>query len=462
MKFAGILTIIAAAVAVSLTSNGSASVEKPAPMRRLHVQPLSQRSTGRSPIEVLIEKSSTTRRWNEETAEPTPAPGPPVPPVASLKARHPELSHVFDASAAWVGKQAAHTVYWNSPACTPCDAIKSCIYESPAQTCVRSVAPDDCIVEIGMESTAVCVSESTCDRCRCEACCDARKSSLYFSADSLFLNRNIPDRGIAVLETGVGPNVARTGTSVLSGDDLDFDVEPGVRFTIGRENSDGDFAEFAFFGLHDWNAQAGAFDPADKIAIHFLPDFDDFDDVTRVDAGYSSQLQSFELNAGGNLGESGRAFLGLRYIDVEEDFSLFVVDDLPNDDATYNVKTRNYLFGPQIGGSWVAAATDSLSLDVHGKAGLLLNLFDVSTTVVQSGGPQPAFAENRQNEEGVGTILELGAMLRYHVSDSMQFRVGYEFMAVNGVALAIDQNPDSSDVGSILYYGPSVGFEIHR
>jgi hypothetical protein len=299
---------------------------------------------------------------------------------------------------------------------------------------------------------------NSCGSCEsaCGSCC--WQPSNYCYVDALYLKRDTPDRSITVWDFSPA---SVTGTSVLSGKNLHFDPEGALRILVGRQLSPCAAVEFSFMGFHDANTGASIFHQNEGLDAVGLTPFDDFNNGRAQQARYSSELQNWELNLRrGNPCDNFSVIFGLRYMNVEEDYQLMSIDDAgASDIGIYDVKTRNYMFGPQIGGTWKSNTGKRFNYGVNGKVGVLFNSYDVNSRVINNS--IEAF-KRQENEEGWSSVVEVGFFGNMRVTDNWGIRGGYEFLMINGAALAIDQLPGTTNVGSSIYHGPFVGIEGRR
>jgi hypothetical protein len=285
------------------------------------------------------------------------------------------------------------------------------------------------------------------------------RRGVYVRAETIFLDRNTPDV-ILSQTTGADPN-RPLGLAVMSGEDVNFDMQSGVRLTLGYQYDDRHALEGTFTGFLDWNAKAQATGFLDLDAG--VPGiFPLFCDASLQTADYSSTLNMVEANHITRIGTRGTFLVGVRYVDLEEDLHRLsvVFPGFPGLQGEFDVKTRNYMFGPQVGGSWRADLTQFLSFDATGKAGFLGNFYDVGTNIADS--LALTYANDQEQEVDIATVWDLGANLRWQLSDRLAVHGGYQVLVIQGAALAIEQSYDSTETGNIVYHGPNVGLTWQR
>ena len=291
----------------------------------------------------------------------------------------------------------------------------------------------------------------------------------------------------------------------LANDTGSFRFEPGTRMTLGllmgRDAKNRDHSlEFTFLGLNQWQTSASATNPAGLALVtpldpnvhvsklfgitvaNLIPGFVGTSHVYR----YGADLRSFELNVRmqDRLGRDqmvytpdGRwtrhatprrnwSFLGgMRYINYDEAFAFDSVDTLnPGNMGSLDIDAQNDLFGLQVGAEWTEQF-ETWSWGLRSKFGSFVNFADQQTVIV----PSPADAIERARgatDEQLTMLIEFGLIARYQVRPNLALRASYDFMWLQGVALAPEQatfNSAAPEVvnvgGNILFQGGSVGFE---
>ncbi len=257
-----------------------------------------------------------------------------------------------------------------------------------------------------------------------------------------------------------------------------FGYEPGMRVTVGkylgRDDKNRDRTlEFTFWGLNEWTSQYGvvAINPNEFSLLRTPLDrgIGAYNFATAHQMAYESNLNSFEMNAkiSRRLGrdrmvlkpdgrwerqcDPGRTptFLaGFRAITIDEEFSFdaqrtgFVGDpDLPNAFGTYDIDAQNRLFGLQLGAELIQQHCN-WSFGVRGKLGGYANFVD-QTTQVRVSDTRPGLASSVRDEQASDVQLAMGAELglvgTYQIRPNIAFRAAYDFIYLQGLALAPQQ-----------------------
>ncbi len=354
-----------------------------------------------------------------------------------------------------------------------------------------------------------------------------RRGFWYTEVDVVILNREINKRNFfplmhqtnALTRTQLGIPVVVDNFLAIAGDKPSVEAMPRIK--IGRflfrdlENRD-HTAEFVWFGGGQWEQQgaltatgetlAGG-DPIDQnlqVPIGIGGENPSFNGATSSRYDYASRFNSFELNyhlkrrlhrdkmimqPDGEWVRAAsptltRTFLtGLRYFELNDDllwnaYDVPIVDDQGNpvDDGVghnglYRVRTKNGLFGMQIGTSF-SYETARWSLGALGKGGLYLDKMTLnsnfSNTNLDTGG------RTNTSDDALSFLLEARLQGKWHLRPNFSFRAGAELLYVKSVALAPWQvnfipgdyptittavSPTASSEQYNLFMGFSAGFE---
>jgi hypothetical protein len=172
----------------------------------------------------------------------------------------------------------------------------------------------------------------------------------------------------------------------------------------------------------------------------------------RVEIPYTSRIWSVEGNATWEARPGVTLLAGIRYISLRERLEqngIFPIAGSVENDVW---NTRNSLIGAQVG-----ARVDVLALAgnaagpwlLHGdlRFGVFHN--EVKTDFVASASPVPGvFHTNSGGGSRTAWAAQGGLNLGYRLNDTATIKVGYEFLYIDGVALAPNQIPETPDYGS--------------
>ncbi|MEX0937632.1 MAG: hypothetical protein WDZ59_07205 [Pirellulales bacterium] len=300
---------------------------------------------------------------------------------------------------------------------------------------------------------------------------DAHVEAMYLKRENVGRQVNFTSDGAA----GLGEPLI-----VLSTDDLGFDDEPGFRLTLRHEVGPASVIEGSYFGTFHWDSVASVASSTDNLFSVFsdfggpvlFPGFSDTDQAFFHSIEYTSELHSVELNWRRDWMSStwrtyGSFLMGARYVQLSEDFRHLTRTDTGS--MNYLVETENDLAGFQVGGDAYFCVFPGLTFGGEVKAGVYNNSADQST-VVRATSLDPALVETEGSDD-VAMVAEGGAIVVYQVSPSFSLRGGYQFVYIDGVALAPEnfngeppflggpRDVFINDNGDAFYHGPTAGLE---
>ncbi len=252
----------------------------------------------------------------------------------------------------------------------------------------------------------------------------------------------------------------------------DMDWEPGVRGILRYMPSSRRTVEFALTWVDKFEGEKGRRSSKQRLSYLFNRDYTvDYIDAKKVEAEYTSQFLDGEANYWGHMTPrnvnyfSVSGVIGLRGMYLGEHFSLDYTNTLQylngavtpvngvQDKSTYWSRTRNYILGPQVGGSIQWNPTYHWSWEIQAKTGIMadaawkrLRLGDRNNTVV---------LKNFKNHKVFSTtFLEGGFFLFYRFRNYFSTHVGYRLLGLWGLALAPMQLTGQS--------GPSDGRKVDK
>lgn len=315
----------------------------------------------------------------------------------------------------------------------------------------------------------------------CRPLCYEPCPCVYVQVEALFMMREprFIDQPIVV-----DPN---TNTTFLATSDLNFNFDPGLRATVGKQLCGGRALEFSYFGLFSGNATAIAVRPDPEAFLIFPDNFfgNVFIDMDGVQVDYSSSIHSFEANlscccgcCNKSCGKCGCGevccrsftwFAGFRYLNLSDELNLRAQRTVGGEveEGSYDIRTANNLFGAQLGAR-LRRTKGQFGWEATGKAGIFGNdaQQEQSVTDFPNFPLRPTVLSRRGAVAFVGEI-NLSAL--YRLTDVWNLRAGYNAMWIEGVALAPDQldfdfaaaagGEQLNNGGGLFLHGVSVGVE---
>jgi hypothetical protein len=311
--------------------------------------------------------------------------------------------------------------------------------------------------------------------------------------DYMALRREDAGRRVDFASSGIN------GPIVLDTTDLDFDNESSFRFSAMFQWGAGSNIEFTYYGLFFWDSAASVTDPTNNLFSPFsefgsnpLNGFPETDQANFASIDYESSFDSFEINfrqrwMAPNCRYQGSCIYGVRYFKLDEDFNYFTQSTIPGDPTadpptldtigslSNNINVHNNMVGIQIGGDLWMCILPGLRVGAEGKAAVLGNNIAVENTIAVNTGLQVPVEDLVTHD--VSFLGEANIMGTYRLNQQWTLRGGYQFLFVDGVALAPENfnpvppavfNPPPgvnrvasiNDNGNVFYHGWFAGAEF--
>jgi len=238
-------------------------------------------------------------------------------------------------------------------------------------------------------------------------------------------------------------NVA-TGATALDAADFGSPMAAGPRYAIFFNTSKSTSLEANYLRVQGFQSARGLPANGGKYQVANLGG-QTWDTIDSVDGGYSSGLQSFELNARVPSGRGWQWLAGFRWLEWRENMVLsdtFSVGGISGTDL-FNTTTCNALYGGQVGidatvfdrgGPFTVASV--VKAGVFGNAATQSSLY--STTEPPNTFTAGPFGQSRAATSFVG---ELGVTGEYRWSERISLRAGYTIFWISGLAMAPNQMP---------------------
>lgn len=271
-----------------------------------------------------------------------------------------------------------------------------------------------------------------------QSCCNPRWTA---SAEFLGLFR-IGGAGQTLVSTYPphDPIVPGTGTERLNSSDLGQGFAAGSRLMVRQGNGSYDL-EFSFLEINGWDSYRriepevgpGPNPPPPDWLVFMAPgDFvqlTDYPDQAMA-WDYTTKLYTAELNVRWDVRPRLAVLAGFRWVNLGEE----LLGSLPPERAVpfWDTKTRNNLYGFQIGGDWKILARGRFSMDGLLKAGIFDNNAQ-ETTVVSI---YRTLYWGSASTNHLAFLGELGLQGKYQLTEKLLLKAGYEAIWLDGVALA--------------------------
>ena len=320
--------------------------------------------------------------------------------------------------------------------------------------------------QIGVDQ-AFCQPQSYCPPV-CEPC----GPTSYGSVGVMFLERSQDDNFHLTIQNDCD-------SIWLETDDLEYEHEVAPLVTFGHWIDKCTAIEATYWGVsHDADAQSapdlrtgvnGPFlGPYFGVAVASGFNLDSFQDSYLHTTSNESDLHNFEINFRRGASIWNSYYAGIRYMYLEEHFNWtsHKTQADPRVFGSYDIDTYNHMVGPQIGGSAARSVTNNCIIGLNGSAGILAN-FARQNNRIFSRDANVQHANDSEGAEDVDltTIVQAGLFTGYTVSDSLALQLGYNLIALNGVAVAtgqLDSAPNRTATrdwigtnNDLFYHGPS-------
>lgn len=273
----------------------------------------------------------------------------------------------------------------------------------------------------------------------------------YALTDALFWQRDNQSANVPLIISG------DTGATLISAADPQFAVAPGVRSFYGRRSPDQGGWEIGYFGVYGMTAS--------RFTSVTPPDFLQYpqpigSDLTALGESATVQYNSLINGAEANVFRTWQEWrtpsqswltvdwlAGFRYIGVEEEATINVDCCVDLDTLTsvpYRVRSRNNMFGGQIGGrgrwTW-----ERWALEGWAKAGLFGNAEKQMQAALIDYRDSPQRGPISTNGGEVGFVGDINVSVVYRLTDVWGIRAGYSTVWIGGLALAPNQFDFTND-----------------
>jgi len=314
----------------------------------------------------------------------------------------------------------------------------------------------------------------------------------YFGAGFQGLQRQGPGHGVLAIldpgnnipgfppnaETGIPP--PNTAPTLLNFADIAPNFSWGTKVTVGYHADPGTF-EFTGYYLGLTTAARRVSLPGQVDVPFFASNaplgFQGINNLwlqaDYVAAILQTRMANAEFNYRTSCGPNVELITGIRYMDLEEGFSIFTDDVgiiLPSPDpfaqALYSINTHNRIVAPQLGLALEVPLVPWLSLSLEGKGAWGANFLDMDHILVRGDGfVGPSTHSNRVL---FSQIYDLGVYANVRFGDHIRIQAGYQALWVVDIPVAaqqVDFNLNDAQGrrdyrGSIFFHGPSVEIQF--
>jgi hypothetical protein len=308
----------------------------------------------------------------------------------------------------------------------------------------------------------------------------------YGGADAVFLARDSTN-DLTFARNGA------LGTEALTTEDLDYELRPGVRFTLGRTINDYFRIEGSYLGQQHWDdsvtirntqpnalgGQGNLFSPFSQFGNPAA--IAGFDYNNRVTLDTTSELNSAEINLRYRAPVRCGAWetivlVGARYISVNESFGYFSQAAVPTPLGAaqdLDVETTNDLMGGQIGGNVIYRASERWWINFDGKAGVYGNSTTQNTVFASTDSQGATTTVLGEAQEGTTAFVgDIKVESCFQLFPRLTVLAGYSAMGIDGLALGASNVQTDLNIltlgpaevqhnGTVIYHGPHAGLVWH-
>lgn len=281
--------------------------------------------------------------------------------------------------------------------------------------------------------------------------------------DFVYMERyHVKDQTLAIT-TVTGKDVVTLDVKDLSSG---FGFEPGIQGSLSYVIDPRSSYKAGFVYVWEWEKTKTTTSPTSSLDFPFKESnfARSFYDVSKIQATYSSQFYTVDLNYIKAFSPSRHSYLalsgvgGLRFASLKETFSLFSFEGTSFGEM--DIKTTNDLIGLQLGFMFQINAVKSFHWDLSGSAGVGLNRISADSFL----GDQNNSVElrNFSSLDWQSNIFATAAAgFGYRALSCLDIHAGYEMLYFCGLALAPDQIDTSTETttfkvdndGYVIVYG---------
>lgn len=223
------------------------------------------------------------------------------------------------------------------------------------------------------------------------------------------------------------PFTADDNGDSLSFSDFDFSNIETVRYFLQYMDDFGNGFELTFYDFDEFDTTLVA-DGPNVVPTFFggIPQ----NPVDSYDSNYQSRLTNVELNYWQRKNPTVRTGIGLRFVNLDEEFD--ITQSSGGRSLGFFSQTENEMWGVQGLINKQNPVSKLLAIDLGLKAGLLINSSSLDATTASVSGSS--------DDDSIAGLLNFFAGIKYRMARNIDVRLGYEGLALFGVALAPDQS----------------------
>ena len=229
----------------------------------------------------------------------------------------------------------------------------------------------------------------------------------------------------------------------------EFDWTEGARVTLGCLLNCTNGYELSYVGPFEWERQATLTSNGNLQSLlrpsngYTFDDVDTFFDADVQGLSVRSKLNSIEANYRWWAWDAFSTMLGLRYINLEEEYSFS--SSGANGAGLHFEGVDNQMAGIQVGADWMYPMGIRGHSGFRGKAGIYANLAERRSFLINDGS---LLVNSGASNTDWAAQFEMGWFANYYVIPQLRLSAGYDFWWMTQMATISEQRPTSITPGT--------------
>jgi Putative beta barrel porin-7 (BBP7) len=280
-------------------------------------------------------------------------------------------------------------------------------------------------------------------------------------ADAMWMKLSKPNDAVLVTDWTTG------GTELLNASEFKFGYEAGCEVALWRQIDDDWSLEGRFFRIDGWNAATGSVLSPYGAVVQYATPFGSTAFPNIVAGSYRSELSNVEINGRRQINSFWSVLAGFRYLGLDDGLTITQNIGPGLVTGTHSIRAVDDLYGFQVGADMNLWSCGRLSIEGLFKAGVY---GAAAANSVHFGVTHSSLSyDSNASAHQAAFAGEMSITGVYRFSKHVSLRGGYQFLWLEGVALASDQVAVSDPLagtavvsfkGTPSYDGAFVGLEF--
>lgn len=292
----------------------------------------------------------------------------------------------------------------------------------------------------------------------------SRLGQFYLRADALMLRRTNPEAGHPLIQS-LAPTapIGTVPTTVLDSGQLQFKNEVGQRVTLGLATSERSAFEVTWWSLYNWVATSGvtgapgsaSLQLPGTLGIGSFGGANAFVGADSIIVDYSTRLYNVEANyLATTVFEKFSILAGARTLQLYDRMFL-QSSSLLFGNGIYDLPISNQLYGGQLGFLF-KQNFDLFTFEVGSKSGIYANHVHMNNYVADAVNGVFPGRNISVSENNSAFVQEFSLNGVYNITSAWAFRLGYQVLWIDSVALAPNNADFSLGGGTTIHHGGSL------